>query len=150
MAYLRIILILAVALPLSGCLTFSPRYEEWVASSITPASGKGRVYVYRPGLLPLFGGAYDIYVNEVYLPATIGPREFIAMDPPAGSITLRIQGGAVVEFVLEKGEVVYIRIAVSHQLFGPPREYPQVVEASVGRSEIKGHRLSAEFWVRSE
>jgi hypothetical protein len=55
MRYPRVLLITAVALILSGCLTIGPPYEEHIASSGAPAPGKGRVYVYRPSLLPLFG-----------------------------------------------------------------------------------------------
>jgi hypothetical protein len=149
MRYPRVLLITAVALILSGCLTIGPRYEEHIASSGAPAPGKGRVYVYRPGLLPLFGLG-GISVNEVQLPVVLGARGFIVMDPPARDIQFRTYSGAYVYFVLKEGETRYIRIATSYGLLTSGRMYPELVEASTGRSEIEGLRLAAEFWLTTE
>lgn len=116
------LLVIAVAMFLTGCAATGPRYAEVEASFPTLRSGDGRLVIYRPGGL---GGAVqpDIKLNGEVIGKS-QPEGFFFVDRTAGRYTVsaRTEIETTLDAELEEGRTTYVQTSITMGLFvGHPR-----------------------------
>lgn len=116
------LLVIAVAMFLTGCAATGPRYAEVEASFPTLRSGYGRLVVYRPGGL---GGAVqpDIKLNGEVIGKS-QPQGFFFVDRTAGRYTVsaRTEIETTLDAELVEGNTTYVQTSITMGLFvGHPR-----------------------------
>lgn len=122
----------AIAL-LSGCAT-GPKYGEVKLPSVKQA--EGRIFFYRSG--NPFGSGIQPSVmlngNKVG-DSTPGGFFFVDTKPGPMEVTLSTEVDRKVTFTLSAGQVRYVRMSVGLGVI-VYRVYPELVDDSVGQSEI--------------
>jgi hypothetical protein len=116
---------------LSGCAT-GPSMSEVKTPLPTLSKDMGRVYFYRTGVI---GGAYqpEVTLNGNVVGKAV-PRGVYFKDVPPGSYKVTTSmTKETVNFALAVGQKQYIKLSYS---FGF-NIYPEVIEASVGETEIQ-------------
>lgn len=106
----RTILMLIAALALTGCATQGVQYKEQEAKLPQLAASSGRIFIYRSSSLG-FAVQPTVYLNGAAI-GTAVPNAVYFVDRPKG--TYEIAASTEVEkkvtFVLETGEVKYVRL----------------------------------------
>ncbi len=112
------LLVIAVAIFLTGCAATGPRYAEVEASFPTLRSGHGRLVVYRSGSLA--GGAVqpDIKLNGEVIGKS-QPEGFFFVDRTAGKYTVsaRTEVETTADVELEDGRTTYLQTGITMGLF---------------------------------
>lgn len=116
------LLVIAVAIFLTGCAATGPRYAEVEASFPTLRSGYGRLVVYRSGGL---GPAVqpDIKLNGEVIGKS-QPQGFFFVDRAAGRYTVsaRTEVETTLDAELVEGDTTYVQTSITMGLFvGHPR-----------------------------
>jgi hypothetical protein len=109
---------------------------------VSPASGRGRVYIYRPSALPLLDMGHPVHVNDVLVEHWPRPRTFLVIDQPEGEVRVRIHSGEIA-FSLKSGDTRYVKVGASYRLGGTSL-YLELVHPDQARPEIEGLRLIGE------
>lgn len=109
----RTILILIAALALAGCATQGVPYKEQEAKLPPLAASSGRIFIYRSSSLGL-ALQPTVYLNGAAI-GTAVPKAVYFVDRPKG--TYEIAASTEVEkkvtFVLETGEIKYVRLTMN-------------------------------------
>jgi|SRR5579864_6080993 len=125
----------ALLLLLAACAS-GPQFSQIESGLTAPASDRGRIFVYRTAV---FGAAIQpsVKVNGETV-GTAAPQGVFYIDRPPGTykISTTTEVTRSVSLTLEAGEMRYVRLGVSLG-FLVGHVYPELVDASVGSSEIK-------------
>lgn len=136
MRVLRACVFLLVAVCIASCAT-GPKHAEVAASIPALKPDQGRVYFYRSS--SMMGAAIQpsIMVNGKAV-GDSKPGGFFYVDLAPGSV--EVSTATEVErkatFVLERGQVRYVRTVIGMGLF-VGRVYPELVDIATGESEIR-------------
>lgn len=136
----RVALMLAAALVLAGCATQAVSYKEQPARLPQPVAGNGRIVIYRS---PSIGWAVqpNVYLNGVVVGAAVADAAYV-LDRPKGSyeVTVRTEVEEKVAFMLEAGEVKYVRLTLALGVRAS-RLVPELVAKDEATNELLGLRL---------
>jgi hypothetical protein len=138
----RTALMLAAAVVLAGCATQGVSYKEQQARLPQLAAGNGRIFIYRN---PSIGWAVQpsVYLNGVAVGAAVADAAYL-LDRPKGSyeIAVKTEVEKKVAFLLEAGEVKYVRLALTLGVFAS-RIVPELVSRDEATKELLDLRLMA-------
>lgn len=128
--------VIGAVIALTGCAASGPKFSAMQASTPAVNADQGRVYFYRKD--SMFGAALQPAV--VMDGAEVGksqPGGYFYVDAPSGSHEASTSTEATnkVSFVLEKGEVKYVRTAPSIGLL-VGRVVPELVNADEANKEL--------------
>jgi hypothetical protein len=132
--------VLAVAVILTGCAATGPKFAQQEASTPKLAADQGRVYFYRNA--SMVGGAIrpSIKFDGVAVGDSL-PGGYFYVDTKPGShqAETSTEASNKVSFVVEKGEVKYVRTKVTPgllaghvvpELIGPEEAQKELVDLS--------------------
>jgi hypothetical protein len=111
------LLVIAVAVFLTGCAATGPRYDEVEASFPSLRSGYGRLVVYRSGGLGV-AVQPDIKLNGEVVGKS-RPEGFFFVDRMAGKYTVsaRTEVETTADVELEDGRTIYLQTGITMGLF---------------------------------
>ncbi|MDJ0793632.1 MAG: DUF2846 domain-containing protein [Woeseiaceae bacterium] len=134
--------LLATVVAFAGCAS-GPAFEEYESQMQAVGDGKGRIYMYRPSSL---GAAVKpaIRVNGDAV-GTSSAKGFFYVDLPPGDYTIAASTEAKrsLDVTLDAGEEMYVRLEMKMGAF-VGHVKPVLVEASVGKEEIKKTKYAGE------
>ena len=131
----RLLLLCLVAV-LGACAS-GPKFNEVKSALPTVPADQGRIYVYRSA--SMFGAAIQ---PEVKLNGDVvgksQPGGFFFVDRPAGNyeVTTATETEKKVTFVLDKGEVKYIKTSPSFGVM-VGRVIPELIDPAQGQPELE-------------
>ncbi|CAN7573280.1 DUF2846 domain-containing protein [Pseudoduganella sp. LjRoot289] len=126
----------AIAVTLTGCAATGPKFQEMEASVPKLSAEQGRVYFYRNA--SMLGGALTPAIK--FDGSEVGESKqggYFFVDAAAGNHEAATSTEATnkVTFVLDKGEVKYVRTSVSMGIM-VGRVVPELVGADVAKKEL--------------
>jgi len=129
-------ILIFLVLILSGCAITGPKYSLIKPSLPMTNPGEGRIFFYRPSSLGA-GIIPDVVVNN----EKVGQAKswgFFYIDRPPGNyeVLLSTEVEKKLTFTLERRQTRYVRMSVGLGVI-VWRVYPELVDQSVGKSEMK-------------
>jgi len=136
MNFKSIFALIAVAAALTGCAASGPSHKEMEAKMPVLKADQGRVFFYRPASFVGGGLSPDIKLDGV----VVGESKqggFFYVDTAAGKHEASTTTEATnnLSFVLDKGEIKYVRTKVSMGIM-VGRVIPELVGAEEAKKEI--------------
>ena len=133
----RLAVLLAVATLLSACAA-GPKYEA-VSDSFPPvASGKGRIFFYRPAVFFGDGVQPNINLNGTVVGASQpGGFFFVDRDPGDYEVLTSTEVDEKLSLTLNDAQVRYVKMTIQMGLL-VGRVIPTLVDPAVGLQELKG------------
>jgi len=127
--------ILAIITLAAGCSVQGPGYEQ-----VSPSPQKGVVYLYRtPDLFGFTRGTVDCGDHSVALGS--GGYSSMVLDRQALTCSVVTNGNSSVEFLVQPGQVYYVRERSFWGFLGP-RFYVEIPDTGDGPEQIRECKLS--------
>ena len=128
-------ILMVMGLLISGCAT-GPKFGEYVPKIGKVPAGSGRIYLYRTTVLGV-AVTPEIKVNGEVIGRAIAGG-FVYVDRPPGNyeIMTSTEVDRKLSLTLVEGQTRYVRLNISIGFF-VGHVYPELVEAQIGREEIR-------------
>jgi hypothetical protein len=137
----RLLFIAAVCLILGACATSGPKYSEARPFAVAPATGDGRIYLYRTAVLGM-AVQPDVKINgEVVGQATPNGYFYVDRKPGTYEVTTTTEVERKLSLTLDKDQTRYVRLNISMGFF-VGHVYPELVDNEVGLKELQDCRYT--------
>ncbi len=132
----KLVIVVTACILLGACATSGPKYSEAKPAMSAPATGDGRIYLYRTTILGM-AVQPEVKINgEVVGKATPNGYFYVDRKPGTYEVTTTTEVERKLSLNLDKDQTRFVRLNISLG-FVVGHVYPELVDNDVGEKELQ-------------